>query len=290
MKNIVYRKDTHYPPLEPLKRQKILITGADGWIGGNLSPYLADKHDLRLMVIDASTEKAQGLKDFGEVVECRLEDLETLKSISKGIDTVIHLAAGVNYNLPWKTLLDANIIGHYNAIVAALAANCRRFIFTSSVHAVSAYPPNIPIETNEPVNPGNVYGVTKVFGEALCRYTAVREGLSSIVIRIAGYGRKEHAVNNTNSTMMGFTFIIEDLHQMLDLCIEDTDLQFALVNGVSDNRYKRLALDHTIEALGYDSEFDSYAMSEHWDGTPPADSHEFTFPIDPEHSGFREDL
>lgn len=290
MKNLVYRKDTPYPELAPLERQKILITGANGWIGSNLSPYLAKRHDLRLMVMDAEEDSAKKLIPFGEVVECRLEDRDRMKEITSGIDTVIHLAAGVNYHLPWKPLLDANIIGCYNAMVAAKAAGCRRVVFTSSVHTVSAYPPNLPIETNEPVNPGSLYGVTKVFGEALARYMAVREGLSSFCIRIAGYKRSDKAINDTNGTMMGFSFFVPDFHHMIDLCIEDTELQFAVLNGVSDNRYKRLALEDTIEAIGYDSQYDSYALSEHWDGTPPSMHYEFTTPIEPEKSGLRDDL
>ncbi len=290
MKNIVYRKDTPFPALASLERQKILITGANGWIGSNLSPYLSRKHDLRLMVLDADEDSAKKLIPYGEVVVGRLEDLNRMKEVTEGIDSVIHLAAGVNYHLPWKTLLDANIIGCYHAMVAAKAANCRRVIFTSSVHSVSAYPPNQPIETNEPVNPGNLYGVTKVFGEALARYMAVREGLSSLCIRIAAYKHCDRAVNDTNGTMMGFSFFMPDLHHMIDLCLEDTDLQFAVLNGVSDNRYKHLALEHTIEAIGYDSQFDAYSLSEHWDGTPPSDHYEFTGQIEPEKSGLREDL
>ena len=59
----------------------------------------------------------------------------------------------------------------------------RVFRFT----AVSGYPKNIQVKTSEPVNPGDLYGVTKCFGEALGRYMAEQEGLSVIALRIGGF-------------------------------------------------------------------------------------------------------
>ena len=290
MKNILYRKDTPYPALEPLERQKVLITGADGWIGRHLVPALAEKHDLRLMVIDAEADSAKTIAAYGEIVECRLEDLDGLRSITQGIDTVVHLAAVVDYNAAWKPLLDINIIGTYNMVVAAKAADCRRIILASSVHSVIAYPNDFEVETDMPIRPGTVYGVTKVFKEALGSYIAVREGLSSIVIRIGGYGDKDRITQNTNPIPLSFFFSKEDMNQLVDLCIDDVDLHFAVVNGISDNKHKRLALVDTREALGYEPEHDSFALSEHWDGKAPPANYHFAQPIDPEYSGLRDDL
>ena len=59
----------------------------------------------------------------------------------------------------------------------------RRIIYASSIHAVSGYPRTVQVKTHEPVNPGDLYGVTKCFGEALGRYMAGKEG--SVVHRAA---------------------------------------------------------------------------------------------------------
>src|SRR4029450_951651 len=77
--------------------------------------------------------------------------------------------------------------GPYNPFVAAKSANCRRFIYASSIHAVSGYPADVQVKTSEPVNPGDLYGVTKCFGEALGRYMAEKEGLSTIALRIGAF-------------------------------------------------------------------------------------------------------
>ena len=53
---------------------------------------------------------------------------------------------------------------------AAKANGVRRVVFASSIHAVSGYPADYQVHTEEPVNPGDLYGVSKCFGEALGRY------------------------------------------------------------------------------------------------------------------------
>ena len=57
-------------------------------------------------------------------------------------------------------------------IVAARAAGLRRVIYASSIHAVSGGPTDVQVKPEDPVNPGDLYGVSKCFGEALARYMA----------------------------------------------------------------------------------------------------------------------
>ena len=116
-----------------------------------------------------------------------LNDLEGLKTLFAGADTVVHLAGQAGPSTAWSALLEANITGTYHAFVAAKAAGCRRVIYASSIHAVSGYPADIQVKTNEPVNPGDLYGVSKCFGEALARYMAEQEGVSAIAIRIGAF-------------------------------------------------------------------------------------------------------
>ncbi len=70
-------------------------------------------------------------------------DLERMKEFCQDIDTVLHLAADPGPSATWSILLPANIIGTYNAFVAAKAAGCRRVLYASSIHAVSSYPADV---------------------------------------------------------------------------------------------------------------------------------------------------
>ena len=99
-----------------------------------------------------------------------------------------NLAADADPEADFDTsLLGNNIIATHNLFQAAKEAGCRRFIYASSAHVVSAYEPDVQIYSEMMVRPGNKYGVTKCFGEALASYYAHVEGLPSIVLRIGAY-------------------------------------------------------------------------------------------------------
>lgn len=118
-------------------RRRVLVTGAAGHIGSDFARRSKDGYDLRLMVREDETVDA--LAEAGEVVVGDLSDLEGLKRLCRGADTVLHLAANPDPATTWEELLPANISGTYNAFVAAKAAGCRRVFYASSIHAVSGY-------------------------------------------------------------------------------------------------------------------------------------------------------
>ena len=49
------------------------------------------------------------------------------------------------------------------------------------------------VHADDPVNPGDLYGVSKCFGEALGRYMAEQENVSCIVLRIGAFQPRESA-------------------------------------------------------------------------------------------------
>jgi nucleoside-diphosphate-sugar epimerase len=231
-------------------RRKILVTGAAGRIGSCFAAFAHERYDLRLMV-RGNEPAIDAIRPYGEVVTCDVADLDGLKRACAGVDTVLHLAGIASGNALWRDLLAVNIIGTYHAFAAAKAAGCRRVLFASSIHAVSGYPKDHQVRTGDPVNPGDVYGVSKCFGEALARYMAEQERLSSIAIRIATFTRPPY-VNSDGSVAPVDSFISDrDLNQLISCCIDTENIRFAIVHGVSNNRFKRLDLTDTREMLGY---------------------------------------
>lgn len=230
--------------------RKVLITGAAGNIGSYFAEYSYQKYDLRLMV-QAQNHNIDRFQPFGEVVTCDLADLARLKAVCQGIDTVVHLAGDPSQDATWDSLLPNNIMGTYNAFVAAKAAGCRRVIFASSIHAVSGYAPDIQVQTDDPVNPGDLYGVTKCFGEALGRYMAEQEGLSVIALRIGAFQSLEDA-RQADALAMADCFVSQrDLAQLIERSIEVEDLNFAIFHGLSNNSFKRLDISDARALVGY---------------------------------------
>lgn len=231
------------------KHRKVLVTGAAGRLGTAFSQRARARYDLRLMVRPG--ENLDGIADCGEIVEGDLGDLEGLKRHCEAIDTIVHLAAEPSPFATWAAILPNNIVGTYNVFVAAKSAACRRVVFASSIHAVSGYPSDVQVKTSDPANPGDLYGVSKVFGESLGRYMAEQEGVSCIAIRIGAAGPIEWAAHQRSLFMMDAFLSYDDLQQLIERSIDDERIQFAIVHGVSDNRFKRLDLSTTRTVLGY---------------------------------------
>ncbi len=230
-------------------RRRVLVTGAAGRIGSYFAQHAHDKYDLRLMVLNG--EDTSHIQGFGEIVTGDLLDLEGLKKLCDGIDTIVHMAGDPAPNATWQSLLDANIIGVYNIFVAAKAAGCRRVVHASSIHAVSGYPPDVQVKTSEPVNPGDLYGVSKCFGEALGRYMAEKEGVSVITLRIGAFQPLEAARQEGGLHLLDAFVSQRDLHQLIERSIDVENLQFAILHGLSDNRFKRLDISDARELVGY---------------------------------------
>ena len=229
--------------------RRVLLTGAAGAIGYEFARRAPEHLDLRLMVHHNDASNA-GLHKHGEVIEADLLNPESLTEACRDIDTVIHLAGEPSPEATWDTLKAINIEGTYNLYVAASAAGCRRVVYASSIHAVSGYPPDRQVHPGDPVNPGDLYGVSKCFGEAMGRYMAEQRGLSVIAVRICWFQPAEK-LDEAGPAMLDAWVSPRDMTELLCRCVDDETLRFAIVHGLSDNAYKRLDLTATRDLLRY---------------------------------------
>src|SRR5687768_7172507 len=104
------------------KSRKVLVTGAAGNIGAYFAEHAPNRYELRLMVReDEDAAKVKALKSRGEVVAGDLSNLDQLKELCHGVDTVLHLAASASPDSTWEEVLPNNIVGTYNMMIAAKA-------------------------------------------------------------------------------------------------------------------------------------------------------------------------
>jgi nucleoside-diphosphate-sugar epimerase len=228
----------------------VLVTGAAGNIGAYYAAHAPSHHKLRLLVRRRDA-RARQLSRRGEVMVGSLNQEKKLRAACAGIDTVLHLAGDPRPDAPWDDLLKANILGTYQVLLAAREAGCRRVVLASSIHAVSGYPADVQVRSSEPINPGDLYGVSKCFAEALGRYYASQEGLSVIALRIGAFQPRGRARKKDALFMMDCFVSRRDLQDLIVKCIDDTTLQFAIFHGLSDNRFKRLDISDARELVGY---------------------------------------
>jgi len=245
---------------EPLTDQTdteltVAVTGASGRIGSSFVKKVKDRFNLRL-IVEPGSELDDELAACGEVIACDLAELEKLKDAFAGCDAVVHLAADPSPTAIWQSVRDNNITGTYHACVAAKAAGCGRFVYASSIHAVSGHPKQRQVRTDDPVNPGDLYGVSKCFGEAMCRYMAEQEDMSCIAIRIGAFQPREKA-QNPDALKLADSFVSHrDLHQLIERCIRAEGVRFAIVHGLSNNPFNRMDITDTQALLGYEPQDD----------------------------------
>jgi len=234
----------------------VLVTGAAGSIGSYFAAHAGNAYDLVLTDQDASA--LEELSALGRCAAAELADLEAMKSLCEGVDTVVHLAACANPATPWEPLLETNIAGAYNLFAAAEACHCRRVVFASSIHAVSGYPVRRQVQPDDPISPGDLYGVSKCFGEAMGRYLATQRGLSVLCVRIGSFQPIDKARQDEALELINTFVSRRDLDQMLRRCIDDERLAFGIFHGLSDNPLNRMNTTSARELLGYEPQ-DSFS-------------------------------
>jgi uronate dehydrogenase len=240
------------------ERRTVLLTGAAGRIGTAFRHERGARYQFRLAdkVIETLQDDAQG----HEIVALDVADLAACQAACRGVETVLHLAADPDPNADfYGSLLDANIKGTYNIFRAAHDQGCRRVIFASSAQATEAYPLDQQVMPTMPVRPKNMYGVSKCFGEAVASYFAHCEGLSSIAVRIGNYNDFAPGQSHTARNMSAY-LSRADMVQLFTQCIDVPDIQFAIVHGISNNRFKRLDLTETRELLNYRPQDDAFRI------------------------------
>ncbi len=218
----------------PSSKRRVLVTGAAGRIGSYFAALNSERYQLRLMVRGDEPNRSS-IEEFGEVVQCDLSDLQGLRACCADIDTVVHLAADHRTYATWEELLPNNIVGTHNLFESAKLSGCRRVIFASSVQAVNSYPQGTLLQPDFPVNPNNLYGASKCFGEALCRVYS-NQGMSTIVLRIAAYETYESMRRPGFNAPLSAFVSHRDLTQLIGLCVDDLRLQFAVFYGLSNNK------------------------------------------------------
>jgi nucleoside-diphosphate-sugar epimerase len=230
-----------------MKMEKVLITGAAGKIGQLLVRHLKDRYQLVL------TDIKEPLESYGfPFTKADISNLEDIRPLFDGVDTVIHLAADYRREAPWESVLPNNVIGTYNAFEAAHQAGCKKMIYASSINSVDGYPDRIQIHTTMSVAPLNLYGASKAWGEALGRFYSDLKGLSVYCLRLGAVISEdsEHLKKSKDPVLLRMVITYRDMLNLFDGCL-NTNHSFVMVHGTSDNVLNRLDISDTKEKLSY---------------------------------------
>ncbi|MFH1843741.1 MAG: NAD-dependent epimerase/dehydratase family protein [bacterium] len=171
--------------------KKILVTGAVGQIGSELTLALREKYGAENVIATGrKTEPTDELKNSGPFHFINVNDVNSIEEIvtKYDIDTVYHMAAILsavgekNPQLCW----DVNMNGTINLLELGLKYEMARIIIPSSIAVWGAGVPLNDTPQESILKPTTMYGVTKVCGELLCDYYVKRFGLDVRGLRYPG--------------------------------------------------------------------------------------------------------
>jgi nucleoside-diphosphate-sugar epimerase len=119
-----------------LENQKVLLTGATGFIGGHVARRLLAQKDVVVRALARNPAKAEHLEKLGaEVVKGHLGDFAALERAAGGCSIVIHAAAQVSSVPARETFVESNVEGTERLLRAASEAGVERFVHISSIAA-----------------------------------------------------------------------------------------------------------------------------------------------------------
>lgn len=151
---------------------KVLVTGADGFIGSHLTERLLEKgYEVRAFVYYNSFNNWGWLETLSkenlnkiEIFAGDIRDPNGVREAMKDIDTVYHLAALIaipfSYHSP-DSYVDTNIKGTLNVLQAARDLGTKRILVTSTseVYGTAKY---VPIDENHPYQGQSPYSASKI--------------------------------------------------------------------------------------------------------------------------------
>lgn len=232
---------------------KIVVTGAAGDLGRKACRHLRSLEDIDVVAIDID---ASG-EDNIVAADLATYDPDWVR-LFEGADAVIHLAANRRRYARWPDLWRDNVDALLNVYEAAAQHGPLRFVFASSLATMDEYfwEPG-GLGTESPENPSTSYGATKVFGERIGKYFAAHCGLSVVCLRIGDVliGERQSLdkyVEDAECIWEQQKWLsVDDFGQILVKSLEAENIDFAVINAVSDNQGMRWDLSAAEQVIGY---------------------------------------
>lgn len=184
--------------------KRVLVTGADGFIGSHLTESLIRKgYKVRAFVLYNSFNSwgwldhcPSDIKDEFEVFAGDIRDPHGVKEAMKGCDAVLHLAALIaipySYHSP-DTYVDTNVKGTLNVLQAARDLGVARVIHTSTseVYGTARF---VPITEEHSLQGQSPYSATKIAADQLAYSFYASFGLPVVIVRpFNTYGPRQSA-------------------------------------------------------------------------------------------------
>ncbi|TLL06539.1 NAD-dependent 4,6-dehydratase LegB [Pseudomonas aeruginosa] len=262
--------------------KKVLVTGADGFIGSHLTELLVGEgYEVKALSQYNSFNYWGWLEDVAclkeiEVLNGDVRDPHYCKKITKDVDVVFHLAALIaipySYVAP-DSYLETNVKGVINICQAALENGVQRVVHTSTseVYGTSQY---VPIDEKHPLQPQSPYSASKIAADAMAMSFFNAFDLPVTIARpFNTYGPRQSAraviptiiaqiAKGMKQIKLGDVFPTRDFNYVIDTCrgfLELARCEKAIGETVNIGSNYEISVGDTLklirELMGSDVEF-----------------------------------
>ena len=165
-------------------------------VGSFITPYLKEKHELR--VLDLAEPRHDGV----EFVKGSVTDPDAIEKAVDGVDAFIWLVmrspqggSVTTQNLKViRENYEVNCLGQHTFLWLAQGAGLMRGVYTSSMSVHYRERDYFGAEEEVPLDTPSAYGLSKGFGEGICRYFASWFDMNIISLRITGPRSRERYI------------------------------------------------------------------------------------------------
>jgi NAD dependent epimerase/dehydratase len=221
-----------------IKDKKVLITGADGFIGSHLTEYLLQKgYSVTALSYYNSFNYWGWLEALPKncnlkIISGDIRDPHFCKEITKSIDIIFHLAALIAIPFSYVSpdiYIDTNVKGTLNICQAAKENDVKKILITSTseVYGTAQY---VPIDEKHPKQPQSPYSASKIGADALALSFYNTFSLPVVIVRpFNTFGPRQSAraviptiitqiMNGVKEIKLGDLSPTRDFNYVLDTC------------------------------------------------------------------------
>ncbi len=247
-----------------MRKKNIFITGATGFLGSHLVPFLLSEGKYNVSVLGRDISKASL---FGSAVKFVVGDLtqaETFAESLNDIDAVIHMASQLpNPKTSKESFITTNVKGTASLINACKSKNIKQFIYLSSsaVYGSKAY--ELARTETMPATPAGAYDTSKYEAEKLLLDKFDPQQISLCILRPTGlYGpgdlkglslfkniKKNKIRFYLNQNQIVHPTHVMDVVHAIDLVLKKDGLQHEIINIGGEKPLKLIELVQTTAKL-----------------------------------------
>ncbi len=236
---------------------KVLVTGADGFIGSHLCQFLL-KENHEIIAISRNFNRLPKLISNLDKIDFNSIDVTDFSSLSEIIvkhkpNIIIHLAGETSHKQSFENPMydvDVNTKSTLCILETIRQSKLKTRFILGSTFIVVGKPETLPVNEDTPCNPSTVYGINRLSSEYFCKVYHNMYDIDAISFRITNaFGPREQYLTPTKNAL---NYLIYQAYKGNDITIYDggnffrdvifvndviSGIQTIIKNGISGNLY-----------------------------------------------------